>query len=694
MMFAASAPPLLEDLGVLVVAAAAIAYISQRVGTVPIIGFLAAGVIIGPNALALVDDLELVEQAAEIGVVLLLFTIGIEFSLSRLRQLAALILGGGLVQVGVTTGLVTAFLTITGVEWRTALFSGLLVALSSTAIVLKLLADRGRTNSPTGRVAVGFLIFQDLAIVGMVLLVPMLGEGSGGLGELFVAVAKAVGIIAAVLAGAKTIMPKVLDSVARTCSSEVFLLTITGVCFGTAYLTSLADVSVSLGAFLAGLMVSESRLSGQALSDILPLQVLFSATFFVSVGMLLDINYLIENIPLVFAIAVAVVAVKLIGTAFAAWILRQPMPAVVGSALTLAQIGEFSFVLEQVGLDAGLQPFGMNDGTQAFIAVTVVLMVLTPFAAQFGESLSDRMMLARPIPETIDEAADVPVHGHSELVDHIVIAGYGSYGEAIARSLDLVDIPYVITTLDPDVGRAAEAEGRRVLQGDIARRFMFEQAGVQRARLVVIADDNDPERLLQLSSIIANGSNTPVLTRAPTNHDAAELLASGSVSHCIADESASTDALITHVLGAVALPERLIDVVVEDIVGTAAPDTNTSQLSTGSLVVTTPSQADTGCDHVDSIRVVTPTTEGCEECIAEGARWVHLRLCVSCGHVGCCDSSPHRHARAHASSTGHPIMRSAERGEAWAWCFEDRVTIDLTSAIDDEVDPELGSSKG
>ena len=353
---------------------------------------------------------------------------------------------------------------------------------------------------------------------------------------------------------------------ARTCSSEVFLLTIIGVCFGTAYLTSLADVSVSLGAFLAGLVVSESRLSGQALSDILPLQILFSATFFVSVGMLLDLSYLFDEFFLVVGLAAAVVVVKVLGSGAAALALRKPMSVVVGSSLTLAQIGEFSFVLERVGADAGLVPAGLEGGSQAFIAVTVVLMIATPFLADAGDRLGERLAAGRP-PVPLDDD-DVPVHGHRELRDHVVIVGFGPTAQAVARALDLVDAAYVITTADPDAGRSAEVDGRKVVQGDITRRYIFELAGVSRARLVVIPDA-EAERVHQVAALCHASSSATVLARSLTSGEAHELQETGLVEHVVADETASTDALLSHILGWLALPERLVDAVVEDVLGTA-----------------------------------------------------------------------------------------------------------------------------
>ncbi len=274
---AGAAPAFLTDAVVLIVAGALIAYISFRLKLVPIVGFLIAGVLIGPNALGLVEDEALVAATAEIGVILLLFTIGIEFSLEKLASIQKLIFAGGTAQVGLSIIATTAILAAFGVDWKVGVFTGMLVALSSTAIVLKLLADNSETSSEPGQVGLGLLIFQDLAIVVMVLLIPTLGAsgGDGGAGGVFLALAKAALIIVAVLVIARRIMPKILELVAKTCSPELFLLTIIAICFGTAYLTSLAGVSLSLGAFLAGLMVSESRFSQHALSETLPLQILF-----------------------------------------------------------------------------------------------------------------------------------------------------------------------------------------------------------------------------------------------------------------------------------------------------------------------------------------------------------------------------------------------------------------------------------
>src|SRR3712207_6162842 len=355
---AGATPAFLPELTALVVGGALVAYVGLRLRLVPIVAFLLTGVAIGPNALGLVNDLSIVNAAAEVGVLLLLFTIGLEFSLGRLMDLRRpLFLGGGL-QVGLATLVSTGILLLAGVDSRVALFTGLLVALSSTAIVLKVLADRGEITAPHGRQAVAVLLFQDLAVVAMVLLVPALGASGGSAAEVLGALALALAIIAAVVVLARRVLPPILERVAVTCSPEVFLLTVIAICIGTAYGTSLAGVSVSLGAFLAGLIVSESRFHSQALGEILPLQIVFSATFFVSIGMLLDLSFLVDHLPLVLGAVAALLVIKAL-TASAAVLALGVRPAVaVAAGLTLAQGGEFSFVLVDAGADEGLDPAG------------------------------------------------------------------------------------------------------------------------------------------------------------------------------------------------------------------------------------------------------------------------------------------------------------------------------------------------
>ena len=570
MSLAIAVPPLMQDLAILLVAGTLIALVSARLGTVPIVGFLAAGAVIGPGGIGLVGDIDLVNQSADIGVVLLLFTLGIEFSLERVRKLASFFLVGGTIQVGITTAVVTLLVAAFGAGWRTSVFTGLLVSLSSTAIVLKMLSERRATTSPTGNVAVSLLIFQDLAIVGMVLLVPFLGGTPSGPVDILVAVGKALGIVAVVVVLARTLVPKLMRWVARNQSGEVFLLTVLALCFGTAYLTSLLDVSISLGAFLAGLMVSESRLAARAMGEVMPLQILFSATFFVSIGMLFDPAYLARNPLLVIGLAAGVVIVKLLSTAAAAALLRQPRAVVVSSALVLAQIGEFSFVLERAGEEFGLVPAGLEGGTDAFIAVTVVLMALSPYALRLGDRMTARMAATGGVP------AEAGVTGHSadgfgrhgsDLRDHVVVTGYGPRARRVVDALEQVSVPYTIVSLDPEAEEQAAESGRAVLVGDFSRHLIAEKAGLGEAR-VVLAVDSSQATVEQFARVAReHNPHVVVLAWAEDIDDATDLYRDGLVDHVVAERQAALDALIAHTLGHFEVSETDSEAILHSVLG-------------------------------------------------------------------------------------------------------------------------------
>ena len=778
---AGAVPPFLVEVVAIVAAAAAVAYVSQRVGLVPIVGFLLAGVLIGPSGLGVVTDPELIDAAAEIGVLLLLFTIGIEFSLDKLQRIQRLIFVGGGLQVGLTTALVAGLCLAFGVGWRPAVFTGFLVALSSTAIVTKLLGDRGETNTEVGQGAVGLLIFQDLAVILMVLLVPALGgEGVTG-GELAIALGTAAAIIVFVLVVARRVLPPVLEHVARTCSPELFLLTVIAVCFGTAYAVGLAGVSISLGAFLAGLVVSQSRFSEHALSEILPLQILFSATFFVSVGLLLDVGFLVQNLPLVLG-ALAVVALAKWATTFAAVrVVGRAAPAAAATALWLAQIGEFSFVLERSGREVGLTPLGMDDvGGPLFIAATVISMALTPVAAPYAGRLAG--LLRRAADDRQPELpAPEPEH-FADLENHVIVAGYGDAARKLVHVLEGSGVPFAVVTLSPDGAREAEAAGLRVLRGDYAKRHILEAVGLDRAKLLVVPDDNPAMTHRVVAVARALSPTARIVVTVPSMHDAEELVEAGADRAIATDleavvglfddilrryqvapaeilrheetlrrgsyEAFDADAMNTPAvrcelaadcfstrtvtiregaladgqsLAALRLDERLLHVVQVDRDGaTVREPTGPYVLEAGDEVLlggtpqafidaadlfrttdgaapsppalppmptqradwidtTAPVHLDpdpeAGCTHLDHVHDVTPGTKGCEECLEQGDRWVHLRVCLECGHVGCCDSSPGKHATKHYHRTGHPVVRSIEPGETWGWCYEDEVML-------------------
>ena len=681
------APPFLVQSVALVVAAAAIAYVCYRIGLVPIVGFLVAGVVIGPHALGLVSDPNLVDAAAEVGVILLLFTIGIEFSLAKLGRITTLIFGGGGLQVLLASAATMAVLLPFGVTWRAALFTGFLVSLSSTAIVLKLLGDRGESSTTFGQVSLGLLIFQDLAIIVMVLLVPMLA-GTGGSGvDLAFALGKAAAIILAVLLVARRLMPPLLERVARTCSPELFLLTVIAICFGTAWLTSVAGVSLSLGAFLAGLLVSESRFSHHAFGEIMPLQILFSAIFFVSVGMLLDLDFLIRHLPMVLGAVLFVFVVKGLTTTASVRALGYPMPIAAASGLMLAQIGEFSFVLDRAGHEVGLSPAGLGEtGSQTFIAASVMLMVVTPQLALLGARVGSRLERRGILDALPAEDEELSLETYAHLSGHVIVAGYGDAARQLVRVLHASHVPFVITTLSPGGALEAEAAGLPVLRGDSARQHTLLAAGVDRATMVVIADD-DPamaHRIVAIARPLAPSARIVVRTRYQTEMSMLDAVGADLV---VAEEVESVVRLSDEVLRIFKADPAEIDrhsVAIRHggyLTPAAAAGEETSAMSPrlrkdldpATPIAFTPSSGT--CAHVAQIRAVRPSAQGCEDCLRTGDAWVHLRLCMACGHVGCCDSSPNRHATKHFHKTTHPIVRSLEPGEDWGWCYEDEVML-------------------
>lgn len=545
--------PFLNELVALFVVSVVIAYLCYRLRLVPIAGFLVAGVVIGPSALGLVKNQELVDMLAEVGVVLLLFTIGLEFSLQKLSRIGRAIFVGGGLQVALSIGIVAGSLFVFGVDWRAGIYTGCLVALSSTAIVLGLLNERDETDTPTGRLSLAILIFQDLAIILMVLLVPILAGEGGTAVDVLRVLGEAVFLIVAVLVLARRVVPWVLERAAQTRRQELFLLTVVAICFGTAAVSSYAGVSLALGAFLAGLVVSESRYSDQAMSEILPLRTIFNAVFFVSVGMLLDLGFLIRNPLLVLAAAGVVMIVKVLTTAGSVLVLGYPLRIAATTALVLAQIGEFSFVLERAGRVAGLSPAGLGEpGVQTFIAATVLLMLLTPFQVQlaprFGAFLS-RAPFRRLDVATQQSASEEMRH----LEDHAVIVGYGPAGRRLVQVLQDRGIPFVVVEMNPEAVKEMHRQGVNAVYGDASRPHILEAAGVKEAKLCVVVTNDSAiaPRIIHQARYLNPTLQIIARTRFLAN---LENLRKVGADILVAEEMETTVRIFSHVLGAYMIP--------------------------------------------------------------------------------------------------------------------------------------------
>ena len=554
LVIALGALPFVGELAALFAAGVVVAYLCYRVRLVPIAGFLLAGVAIGPGALGIVTDLELVTNLAEVGVILLLFSIGVEFSLGEMARLARPIFLGGGVQVALTVALVTGVLTLLGVGVGPAVFTGFLVALSSTAIVLKVLSERAETGTPVGQVSLAMLLFQDLAIVVMAVLVPVLAGQGGSAGGVAWALVKAALVVAAVLVGARRVVPLLLERIAATRRTELFLLAVTAICLGTAWAASLAGVSLAVGAFLAGLLVSESDYAEHALSEILPLQTLFTAAFFLSVGMLLDPAFLWDHIGWVLAAAAGVLLLKTVLAALGARALGYPLGVSLAAGLGLAQIGEFSFVLALAGQEAGLTPGGLGEaGSQGLIAVTVVLMLATPGLI----ALAPRVAAWGRRVE--DEAAGGGGHGHGvDLEDHTVVIGFGPAGRRLARVLGESGVPYAVNDLNPKSLREAGAEGAPTVFGDASREPILRSLGVDRAKLLVVAinDHSATRRIVAVARHLNPTLQIFVRTRFVAD---VEGLAQAGADVVVPEELETTVRLFAHVLGAYLVPKDEIE---------------------------------------------------------------------------------------------------------------------------------------
>ena len=441
-----------------------------------IIGFLLTGVLAGPHSLGLVADAHRVEALSELGVVLLLFTIGLEFSIREIKRMRIPILVGGGFQVLLTLAATTAGATILGLEPGPAIFVGFLGALSSTAIVLKLLQERAEMDSAHGRATLSILIFQDVVAVVMLLIAPFLSKTAGpGLIGWSLAL-KGLVVVAALVAVYRWVAPHLLNAVAGTRSRELFTITIAVILLGVAWLTAWAGLSLALGAFVAGLIVAESRYSHQTIGSVLPLRDLFTSLFFVSVGMMLDLDYLLEHPGWVAAGTLAVLVGKTVLAGVAALILRYPLRVALAVGLMLSQVGEFSFVLARAGLQLEVID---RETFQLMLDVSVITMMFTPLMMTLGSRMA---RLAPP-----GWLGGRPRGGTEPAEGHLVVVGYGINGRNVARAAQAAGIPYLVVEMNPATVQEEQARGEPIICGDAVNTAVLEHAGLERARALVVA---------------------------------------------------------------------------------------------------------------------------------------------------------------------------------------------------------------
>jgi len=489
----------LKTLFIIFGVSAFVVFVLQKLKVSSIVGFLIAGVALGPHGSGIIREVREVELLAEVGVILLLFMIGLEISLKSLKRIRSTIIGGGFSQVFLTF-LATAAIAYPFLgKLNASLFTGFLVALSSTAIVMRMLFDRAEMDSPHGRLSMGILIFQDLCVVPLMLLVPILAGNQGSFVQVSWTLFKSAAILFIVIFGARWLVPNLLHQIVHTRSRELFVITIILLCLGTALLTSELGLSLALGAFLAGLVISESEYAYQAISDILPFKDSFNGLFFISIGMLMNLKFLSENL---FVIVLAVFFILLLKTStgfFSVHLLGHPVRVSLQTGLHLAQIGEFSFVLAMAGKSAGLITENLY---QLFLSASVCTMVLTPFILRASPRISS-WMSSKKLLERLDRMRKKAAREGfpSRREGHVIIIGFGLNGRNLAEVLKESSVPYVVLELNNYTVLEMKKKGEPIFYGDGTSPEILHKLGIATARMLVVAisDPSSTRRIVQVA---------------------------------------------------------------------------------------------------------------------------------------------------------------------------------------------------
>lgn len=550
--------PLLDELAIVAALAVAVTILLARLKLPTVAGLLAAGALLGPYGLHLTKSVHSIEVLAEVGVVLLLFSIGLEFSLARLRDIFRQVALGGLLQVALTTAVTAAIAIALDAPPSRALFYGFAFSLSSTAIVLRALAERRELDAPHGRFIVGTLIFQDLCVVPMVLIVPLLGTAAdaGGIAlSIGGALAKAAAVVVGSIAVSRFIVPKLLGWVDASRSREVFLLAILGLCIGTAWLTSLAGLSLALGAFLGGMVVADTEYGHRAMGDILPLRDAFVSIFFVSLGMLFDVRVVVAQPLLTAGLLAGFLLAKGALATLAAMAMRFPSRVAWLAGVGLAQFGEFGFVLTRLAEKSGVID---EAGAAPLLSAGIVSMFLTPLLVRVAPHVTAGERLLAPLERLIGvRGIDEADEGREPMRGHVVVVGFGLAGRFAAQSLLECGTPFVVLELNADNVRVGRQLGLSVYYGDATSEEALDHAGVSRARLVVLLM-NDPQAAQRVVDTVRRvAPQVPVLMRTRYLMERDALLALGA-RDVVAEEVEGAVEIIGRMLRSIDIPADAI----------------------------------------------------------------------------------------------------------------------------------------
>lgn len=493
--------------------ASLVIFIFNKLKLPSVVGFLLTGIIAGPYALGLISDIDIIDVLADIGVILLLFIIGMEFSIKKLMKIRNIVFIGGILQVGITILVVMGILHFfTHVPYNQAVFIGFLVALSSTAIILKVLQEKDQVETHHGKISLGILIFQDLIIVPMMLFIPFLsGESSNVGGELLLLLGKSIALLGVTFVFARWFIPYILHKIAVSNSQELFLIAIIVIGFAIASFSAWLGLSLALGAFLAGLAISESSYSYQAVGNLIPFRDVFASFFFVSIGMLLDVNFFIANWITIVIITIILITLKSIIIGLISFVLGYPFRIAFRSGLILSQIGEFSFILAKMGLSNHLID---NHFYQIFLAVAILSMSVTPIFIIFSKPITN-FFEKIPMPSIIRNGLrKLPKRHISELSGHTILVGTSQYS-SLMRSMELANITFVIIDTDADLVRDMQKQGINAVYGDAQYKSVLEEASVKDASsmLLYVEGTSHKATIIKAAKMLNPKLHTVVRTR-------------------------------------------------------------------------------------------------------------------------------------------------------------------------------------
>jgi monovalent cation:H+ antiporter-2, CPA2 family len=551
----------LTDLVVVYATAAAVVFLFQRLRLPAIVGLLVAGVIVGPYGLSLVKEVSRVELLADIGVVLLLFTVGMEFTRERLSGMGHL-LGIGALQVGLSILWTAAVALGLPLLSGSTLFLGFLVAHTSTTVMLKVLLDRGEGGSLHARIALAVSIMQDLSVVWMFVLIPLLAGEQAPWRALVGTLLQGAAAVALILGAARYLLPGLMFQVVRLRNRELFMSVIALICLGTAWLTAQAGLSLALGAFLAGVALAESEYSQQTLAEAIPFRDIFVSLFFISIGMLFDVQFLLTYPGEVLAIVAGVLVIKFFSGALPTLLFGYSWRVALLVGAGMAQIGEFAFVLSRPGREAGLLT---EESYQALLAAAILTMSLAPFLLASSTALlrwGERWQgLNTWLKGWWPDELGMEAHAHR---DHVIVVGYGVNGRNLARTLRRADLPYAVLDLSPLRVRQARLAGEAVVYGDCTRPEVLKQVGIQQAQLLVLAisDPSSARRAVQIARQLNPELQILVRTRYLDEVEELQVLGADEI---IPEEFETSIEILSRVLHRYALPHDTIRRLVEEI---------------------------------------------------------------------------------------------------------------------------------